>query len=251
MQHYTRVFQAYEIKAMLATFAAMEVTHVRAYKVLIDTLGLPSSIHTDFLQIPEMAAKCEFLSGLQTDTPQQIAQSLAIVSAFTEGVSLFASFAVLLNFDTNLVNGRSKGKFKGMNTVVTYSMRDERLHVEAIMWLFHQFIREYPEAWTPVVQASVYAAAREVVQLEDAFLNVCFGNYRIDGLEKEQVQQYVRYVTDGRLISLGLRPIFGVTTNPFPALSWIADGVEHANFFERSSTSYSSQPTTGSWDDII
>ncbi len=49
---------------------------------------------------------------------------------FTEGLQLFASFAMLMNFPRF-------NKMKGMGQIVSWSVRDESLHCEGIIKLYH------------------------------------------------------------------------------------------------------------------
>ena len=59
----------------------------------------------------------------------------------------------------------------------------------------------------------------------------------IEGLTKSEMQQYIRYIADRRLLQLGLKPNYEVKDNP---LNWLDDvlGVEHQNFFEGRATTY-------------
>ena len=59
---------------------------------------------------------------------------MAVYSAFTEGVQLFSSFAILLNYPRHNL-------MKGMGQIVTWSVRDETLHVESMSRLFQEFIK--------------------------------------------------------------------------------------------------------------
>jgi ribonucleoside-diphosphate reductase beta chain len=212
--------------------------------LLLETLGLPEEIYKDFAQIQEMLEKHEFLFNYGTETKADIAKTLAVFSAFTEGVQLFSSFAILLNFPRH-------GLMKVMGQVVTWSVRDESLHVESMSKLFRTFIRENPEIWTDELKYQIYSAAERTVELEDAFIDVCFGQAEIKDLTKEQVKEYIRYIADRRLLGIGMKPIFKSGDNPLPWLDYILNGVEHTNFFENRATEYSRGATTGNWQDIF
>ena len=161
---------------------------------------------------------------------KSIAKTLAVYSAFTEGLQLFSSFAILLNFPRY-------GKMKGMGQIVTYSIRDESLHVEAMTKLFREFVKENPDIWTDDLKKELYDICRKMVELEDKFLDLVFEMGNLEGLTKDEMYAYNRYIADRRLLQLGLKPNFKQKDNP---LEWIDEviGVEHQNFFEGKATSY-------------
>ena len=69
------------------------------------------------------------------DTNADIARTLAMFGGFTEGLQLFASFAMLMNFPRF-------NKMKGMGQIVSWSVRDESLHCEGMVQLYHAFNAE-------------------------------------------------------------------------------------------------------------
>ena len=126
---------------------------------------------------------------------------------------------------------------KGMGQIITYSIRDESLHVEAMTKLFREFIQENLDLWTDDFKKEIYQACREMVNLEDRFLDLVFEMGDIEGLTKSNMSKYIRYIADRRLLQLGLKPNYNVKDNP---LNWLDDvlGVEHQNFFEGRATTY-------------
>jgi ribonucleoside-diphosphate reductase beta chain len=126
---------------------------------------------------------------------------------------------------------------KGMGQIITYSIRDESMHVEAMTKLFREFMQENIDLWTDDFKAEIYQACREMVDLEDRFLDLVFEQGDIPGLTKSEMQEYIRYIADRRLLQLGLKPNYEVKDNP---LNWLDDvlGVEHQNFFEGRATTY-------------
>jgi len=111
------------------------------------------------------------------------------------------------------------------------------LHVEAMTKLFREFIQENIDIWTDPFKKEIYKACRQMVDLEDRFLDLVFEQGDITGLTKEEMKQYIRYIADRRLLQLGLKPNYEVKDNP---LNWLDDvlGVEHQNFFEGRATTY-------------
>jgi ribonucleoside-diphosphate reductase beta chain len=232
VDRYMRIFKKPEARMMMSSFANMESIHQHAYSLLLDTVGMPEVEYKAFAEYEAMADKHEYINAVKVakGDKKSIAKALAIYSAFTEGLQLFSSFIILLNFPRF-------GKMKGMGQIITYSIRDESMHVEAMTKLFREFIQENIDLWTDDFKKEIYQACREMVDLEDRFLDLVFEQGDIPGLTKKEMQQYIRYIADRRLLQLGLKTNYNIKDNP---LNWLDDvlGVEHQNFFEGRATTY-------------
>lgn len=244
MKHYSQVFQPTEIQMMLSAFSNMETIHIAAYSHLLDTIGMPEVEYQAFMKYKEMKDKYDYMQKFGVKTKEDIAITLAVFGAFTEGLQLFASFAILLNFPRF-------NKLKGMGQIVTWSVRDETLHTHSIIHLFKVFIKENPEVWNEKVRGELYEACATIVHFEDAFIDLAFEVGGIEGLTAREVKKYIRYIADRRLLQLGMKEIYMVEDNPLPWLDEILNGVEHANFFENRVTEYAKAATTGSWEDVF
>ncbi len=159
--------------------------------------------------------------------------------AFTEGLQLFASFAMLMNFPRF-------NKMKGMGQIVSWSIRDESLHCEGMIKLYHAFRRE-TGAVTKAVAADIVDCCKTVVGMEDRFIDLAFEMGPVQGMTPDDIKAYIRFIADWRLRQLELPPAYGVTENPLPWLQTLISGVEHANFFEARATEYSKAATRGQW----
>ena len=244
MKHYARVFQPTEVQMMLSAFSNMETVHIAAYSYLLDTIGMPEAEYSAFLHYKEMKDKYDYMHEFGCDTKEDIAKTLAVFGAFTEGLQLFASFAILLNFPRF-------NKMKGMGQIITWSVRDESLHTHSAIRLFKTFIEENPEVWTEAFERDLYRACETIVTHEDAFIDLAFEQGAIEGLEAREVKAYIRYIADRRLTQLGLQPIYRSEKNPLPWLDAILNGVEHTNFFENRATEYSKAATRGTWEEAF
>ncbi len=244
MTHYSRVFKPTEICMMLSAFSNMETIHIAAYSHLIDTIGLPELEYEAFLQIKEMRDKYDYMKNFNTNSNREIAKTLAVFGAFTEGLQLFASFAILLNFPRF-------NKMKGMGQIVTWSARDESLHTESIIKLFHTFIKENPEVNDEELKRDLYVACNTVIEHEDAFIDRAFELGGVEGLSPEEVKQYIRYIADLRLSQLKLQPLYKIVENPLPWMDEMLNAVEHTNFFENRATEYSKAATKGNWEEAF
>jgi len=244
MKHYSQVFKPTEVLMMLSAFSNIETVHVSAYSHLLDTIGMPETEYSAFLKYQQMKDKYDYMKEFGVSTNRDIAKTLAMFGAFTEGLQLFASFAILLNFPRF-------NKMKGMGQIVTWSVRDESLHTASIIKLFRTFIHENPEIWNDEFQRDLYVACETVLHHEDAFIDLAFEMGGIEGLEGREIKQYIRYIADRRLIQLGLQPVYRIEKNPLPWMEEMLNGVEHANFFENRATEYSKAATQGSWEDAF
>lgn len=243
-RHYLSVFKPTEIVMMLTAFSNMETVHIAAYSHLLDTIGMPEEEYSAFLHYHEMKAKHDFLQSFSSDDPFSVAVTLAAFGAFTEGLALFASFAILLNFPRF-------GKMKGMGQIVTWSVRDETIHCQNIIRLFHEWVNEHPEINLSTLKSHLEDVARQAVSHEDAFIDLAFEMGPIEGLTADDVKSYIRYIGNIRMRELGLDPIFHApSVNPLPWLDNLLNSHEHANFFEARSTEYSKGATRGSWMDV-
>jgi ribonucleoside-diphosphate reductase beta chain len=238
------VFKPTEVLMMMSAFSNTETIHVAAYSHLLDTIGMPELEYTAFLRYKEMKDKYDYMQSFRVDSKHEIAKTLAAFGAFTEGLQLFASFAILLNFPRF-------GKMKGMGQIVTWSVRDETLHCLSVIRLFRTFVQENPEIWTDELRREIYITCATIVDHEDAFIDLAFELGSVEGLTADEVKRYIRYIADRRLTQLGLNVMFHVESNPLPWLDEMLNAVEHANFFENRATEYSKASTTGSWEEAF
>ncbi len=244
MRHYARVFEPTEVQMMLAAFSNMETVHIAAYSHLLDTVGIPEVEYEAFLNIKEMRDKYDYMQGFGTETKEDIARTLAMFGAFTEGIQLFASFAVLLNFPRF-------NKMKGMGQIITWSARDETLHTNSIVRLYRTFLQENPDIDTDGLAKDLLEACETVVGHEDAFIDRAFEMGGVEGLTGDEVKAYIRYIADRRLDRLGLPPLYDAKVNPLPWMDEMLNALEHTNFFENRSTEYSRAATRGTWEEAF
>ena len=242
LDNYITKFKPPEIRMMLSAIATSEANHAHSYSLLNDTIGLPDSDYKAFQEYEAMSNKHDYLFRNKGEGIEGLARELAVFSAFGEGLQLFASFIMLLNF-------QRFGKMKGMCQIVTWSIRDESHHVENMIKLFHALIDENKHIWNDDFKKTLYDICRDMVMLEDKFIDLAFEQGGVEGLEPDQVKQYIRHIADRRLLQLGLKPNFAVKDTPLPWLDWVLNGVEHTNFFENRATEYSKGSMTGNlWD---
>jgi len=152
MKQYSQVFKPTEVLMMMSAFSNTETIHIAAYSHLLDTIGMPEIEYTAFLKYKEMKDKYDYMQSFKVDSKVEIAKTLAAFGAFTEGLQLFASFAILMNFPRF-------NKMKGMGQIVSWSVRDETLHCLSVIRLFRTFVQENPEIWTEELRRDLYLSA--------------------------------------------------------------------------------------------
>ncbi|USN14888.1 ribonucleoside-diphosphate reductase I subunit beta [Brevundimonas phage vB_BpoS-Papperlapapp] len=243
-EKYALRFQHPELRMMIGSFIAAEANHIDAYATLIDTLGLPEIEFKAFQDYAAMRSKHEYMFERNTGKGiSDLAVDIAVFSAFGEGMQLFSSFALLMSF-------QRRGLMKGMTTIVEWSIRDESHHVESMIKLLHELIKEHPRIWNDETKQRIYQACRDMVDLEDAFIDQAFSLGGVEGVTPAEAKAYIRYIADRRLLQLGLKANYGVKENPFDWLDWIMNAPTHTNFFEQRSTEYGKGETQG-WDNAF
>jgi ribonucleoside-diphosphate reductase beta chain len=245
VKNYLPYFPQPEIRMMLLGFAAREALHIAAYSHLIETLGMPETTYSEFLEYQEMKDKHDYVLSISSQNGDRAstATHIAVFSAFTEGMQLFSSFIMLLNFPR-------QGKMRGMGQIVTWSIVDETQHAESMIKLFRTYIEENREIWNDDLKSRIYTIAERMVALEDRFIDLAFNMGGISGLSSDDVKSYIRYIADRRLISLGLKGIFKVKKNPLPWVEEMINAPTHTNFFENRATDYAKGALSGDWDDV-
>lgn len=227
-------FKKPELALMCQTFSSFENIHTVSYAYLNQSLGLED--FDAFLYEPSIKAKIDRLIETKGKSKIDIAKSLAIFSAFAEGLQLFSSFSILLNFSRF-------NKMKGLGQIISFSIRDESLHSEAGCKLFRTFISEYPEIWTDDLKKEIYEAARIAVQMECAFIDKCFELGDVEGLAKEDLKNYIKYRANTKLQDLTLKSNWkNINKESIDKMMWfdiLASAPEHADFFSGRVTEYS------------
>ncbi len=235
----TKWFRKPEIIAMAVTFGCFETIHAEAYSLLNEELGLDD--FSEFLEDETTMAKIENLMNVRDSFEgekdwHEIAKSLAIFSAFTEGVNLFSSFAVLLSF-------KMRNKLKGVGQIVEWSIRDESMHSDAGCWLFRTLLKEKPELKTPELETAINEAALLSLQLELDFIDKVYEMGDLEGCSKDDLISFIKHRVNTKMGDLGYRPIVnGIDVNAVERMKWfdhLSAGKQHTDFFANRVTNYS------------
>jgi ribonucleoside-diphosphate reductase beta chain len=250
----TKWFPKHEIRQMAMAFGSQETIHATAYSYLNETLGLDN--FEAFLHEPAIAEKFEFLTQVSADwTPKdlatnpearkEVARSLAIFSAFAEGVSLYSSFAVLYSF-------QMRNFLKGIGQQMKWSVRDESLHSKMGCQLFKHMCEEYPELKDDV-RSEIEQAAELMSKMELSFIDKMFEMGDLDNLKSKDLKNFILKRTNEKLIELGYESIFSYDVKSAEQLDWfyhLTGGVTHTDFFAVRPTDYSKANEGEDWNDL-
>ena len=228
-----RVFPKHEIVAMCNSFGARESIHSIAYNYLNETLNLND--FEGFLSDEATMQKLEVLINAdKTDSNENVARSLALFSACTEGIQLFSSFAILMSF-------RLTNKLQGISQQMIYFVRDESFHSECGTKLFREFLEENPEIWTETLKDEIYTGVDLAINNEFHFIDTVFGEYDLESLNKSQLKNYIYNRANIKLLELNLEPIYQVDDTLLQEMSWFKNmigGEQSADFFATKETNY-------------
>lgn len=247
VDRYLPIFKNEELRSMMMTFASMEVVHADAYNLLLESIGMPDIEHRAFLKYEAMAAKHNYYDKFGPITCIEDAlKNIAVFSMFTEGVQLFSSFAMLLNFTRF-------NKMNRMGQIIALSIRDENQHCQKMTQVFTTLCGEFPHLLTDKLKGEIYAIATEMLTLEDSFIDLAAEMGGMEDLTPAQMKHYARFMANQRMRAANLKPIFdGYHTNSIP---WIEDLLllkAQISFFETKSDQYTSANVlTGSWADVF
>ncbi len=244
------IFQQPEVGMMCSAFSGMESNHIAAYAYLNDTLGI-----TDFQEFLQDEVAMQRLSLLsrppeefentldidEIDWRKQLAVSLAVFSAFGEGVALFSAFTILLSF-------AQRGLMRGLGEIIEMSIRDETLHSKAGMWLFNTFMKENKDITK--IKKYLYEACELTVSIEDKFIDSVFKNATLDNCSPADLKHFIRQRANNQLRSINLRAIFKIDKQAIKRLNWfnlasVSD--QHTDFFSGRVTNYA---RTDGWSDL-
>lgn len=232
-----------EIQAMARCFADFESIHAEAYARLNEELGLDD--FQAFLEDETSKSKIERLIEVPGDSLEEQAVSLAIFSAFTEGVNLFSSFAILMSFQL-------RNLMKGTGQIVEWSVRDESLHSKAGCWLFRTLLKENPLLDTYELRNKVVEACELSVKLEFDFIDKAFEMGDVEGIHKNQLKNFIKARANEKMVELGYNAIYNdIDPNELKHMEWfshLTSGKTHQDFFAGRVTNYAK--SVADWSDL-
>jgi len=175
----------------------------------------------------------EFDSGFDIETVEGkklFVKNMFVIYLICEGIWFFPNFALIMSL------GR-QNKLIGLYDQIKYTIRDESVHVEFGVRLINQIAKEYPEVWTEEFKAELIEIMKRGVEIEKDYSKDILPK-GILGVNSEMLDQYVEFLANDRLSSVGLDYKFPSDKNPFPFLGETQDAEAMAAFFERREKNY-------------
>ena len=239
-------FPKHEIQQMAMMFGSQETIHAVAYSYLNETLGLEN--FEAFLHEPATAERFDNLVAYSGTDPVGIGKSLAVFSAFAEGVSLYSAFAVLYSFQL-------RNLLKGVGQQMKWSVRDESLHSKMGCRLFRHMCEEINGLQNKCYE-HVIDAANTMLQAEEKYIDKMFEQGDIENLKAYDLKQFIRKRLNEKLVELGYsnqRQHFEFDEVSAGNLDWfyhLTGGHTHTDFFAIRPTDYSKANEGEDFDDI-
>jgi len=239
-------FPKHEIQQMAMMFGSQETIHAVAYSYLNETLKLED--YEAFLHEEATANRFDNLVAYDGDNTTGIAKSLAVFSAFAEGVSLYSAFAVLYSFQL-------RNLLKGIGQQMKWSVRDESLHSKMGCRLFRHMCEEDNKLLS-ACKSDVIKAAEIMVDLEEKYIDKMFEMGDIEGIKSYDLKQFIRKRTNEKLMELGYAELnnkFEYDKKAASNLDWfyhLTGGHTHTDFFAIRPTDYSKANEGEDFEDI-
>ena len=220
-----------------------EAVHVQFYLTLLDTyIPDPNERAAAFSaveNIPSIKAKADFcfkwidsineMESIESDADmKKFLLNLSCFACCIEGMFFFAAFAYVYFL-------RSRGLLQGLATGTNWVFRDESAHIDFALEVINTVRRERPHLFDAEYEAQAKQMIRDAVECEALFAEDTLGG-GISGMSIPSMRQYLQYIADRRLVSLGIQPIYG-SNNPFDFME-LQDVQELTNFFERRVSAY-------------
>ena len=154
--------------------------------------------------------------------------NLICFAACIEGLFFFGAFAYVYFL-------RSKGLLNGLASGTNWVFRDESCHMNFAFAVIEQVRREDPELFDEELAGNITQMISEAVECEYAFAEDLLSQ-GIPGMSLNDMREYLQFVADQRLTTLGLDKRYG-SKNPFGFME-LQDVQELTNFFERTVSAY-------------
>ena len=243
-------FPKHEIQQMAMMFGSQETIHAVAYSYLNETLGLED--YEAFLHEPATAARFDNLVSYDGNDPVGIGKSLAVFSAFAEGVSLYSAFAVLYSF-------QMRNLLKGIGQQMKWSVRDESLHSKMGCQLFRQMCSQIP-GLKEECEPHIFEAALTMHNAEIDYINKIFEMGDIENLTKYDLTHFIKKRLGDKLAELGYTSkkykqwdFTFYDPKCIKNMSWfdhLTGGHTHTDFFAVRPTDYSKANEGEDFEDI-
>ncbi len=226
--------QVAEARQFYAYQAFNEAEHSRTYGLMIDALIEDANERERLFwaieTLPAVRRKAAWATRWLSPARRFAERLLAF--ACVEGILFSGSFCAVFWL-------KQRGLMPGLGLSNQFISRDEGLHQQFAAVVYSHLRRQ-------LSQGEAEAIVREAVETEKSF--ICDAvPCRLVGMNADLMSQYIEFVADRLLLSLGHAAVYGAT-NPFPWMELLSLSGKD-NFFERFSSEYQKAGVMAKADD--
>jgi ribonucleoside-diphosphate reductase beta chain len=213
-----------------------EALHVVSYATLVEALALdPETIYGMYRTDKDLYDKNQTVlravskisdPAFKTGTLEadQMFLEACIGNIIIEGIYFYSAFLIFYVL-------RRNNKMPGSAEMIQFINRDEDMHLKLFVHISNTIREEQPELWTAEFQQRIIQNIKDAVDMEYKWGAACVQE-GILGLTPDNLREYLQFVGDVRLQSLGLPRIWN-SQNPFPWIDELTQGsMIEVNFFE-------------------
>lgn len=240
-----------EIAAVGDTFAESEVRHHDAYSHFLEIMGLNEEFEK-IGDIPALNKRVKYLSDAvslaKSESNRDFTKTLLLFSLFTEHVSLFSQFLIIMSFN------KHRNLFKGMSNVIEATSKEEQLHGLFGIELIKIIREEHPEWFDEDMEKEVYEACKLAYESEVEVIEWIFEKGELDFLSIEVVKEFVKQRLNNSLVSTGYTPIFDTNEELLEESDWFDDEIlstKDVDFFVKRSINYTKRSRSITGDDLF
>lgn len=240
-----------EIGAVGATFAESEVRHTDAYAHLLELLGL-NEVFKTIGEIPALMRRVNYLEkalrNAKSEDNREYSQAILLFSLFTEHVSLFSQFLIMMSFN------KHKNLFKGISNAVEATSKEEQIHGLFGIDIINIIKKEHPEWFDKEFEDEVIAMCHEAYESEQEVVDWIFEKGEVEFIPKAVVLEFIKQRFNNSLESIGVQKIFETDQKLLDQSDWFDDeviGTKHGDFFNKKSINYNKKGKSITSDDLF
>ena len=228
----------YEIGAVGASFSESEARHADAYSHLLEILGLNSEFEK-IKDIPALKQRVDYLSKMvqysKSEDDREYILSMILFSLFTEHVSLFSQFLVMMSFN------KHRNLFKGLSNVIEATSKEEQIHGLFGIDVVNIIREEHPEWFDEDLKQEIYKACQEAYESEVKVIDWILGEGELEFMSSDVVKEFVKQRLNNSLVAVGYEELFDVDKELVDETKWFDDeviGTKLTDFLHKRSVNY-------------
>lgn len=240
-----------EIGAVGATFAESEVRHTDAYAHLLELLGLNEEF-TKIKEIPALINRVEYLNksiaNARSEDNQEYTLAILLFSLFTEHVSLFSQFLIIMSFN------KKRYLFKGISNAIEATSKEEQIHGLFGIELINLIKKEHAEWFDEKFIESIVKACKEAYSSEEKVVDWILESGELSFLSKETILTFIKNRLNNSLEAIGIKKIFEIDNKLLAETNWFNEEVivtKHVDFFGKKSINYNKRSQSITGDDLF